>query len=1107
MRRSASDGSTARTRMRPLAAVVAAAALVGSSLIASVAQADANTVTVADAAFAACLTAELDTDPGNTFTTDQLASVETLHCDGDGTGGAVNSLAGASYLTNLTELSLMGSGVSDLGPLSGLKNLASLSVQSSALGSVAPLSSLTQLDSLNLESSQLTDLSALARLTNLTQLGVTAPVGSVSPVSSLTHLVSLDIVSDPLTDLSPLATLTGLQSLHLTTPAVGDLGSLAGLKGLTELGIDSRRVASLAPLAGLTGLTSLTISSPGVTSLAPIAGLSGLTYLSVTDSAVSDVSPVGGLRKLTELHLDRDQVVDLTPLKALTGLSVLSVDGDLVADPSPLAALVNLDSLSLTDNQLTDVSSLKTLVNYYWLDLSGNQIADISPLKVAAGKDANRRLGADGQVVALPIQVGVPATLSLKALDGSMPTLSPSAGVTISSGNQVTVSQSGSYTIGFVAGGLDTAGYSFSGTVTVGSNLIVSSIPTIDGDPAIGATLLAVPGRWGPAPVTFTYQWLADGTPIAGATASNYVVAATDRGKQLSVTVTGSKDGYPSVSTTSDRTGTVGNPLVSPASTPTISGSAVVGSTLTAASGTWASGASLAYQWLRSGAAIPGATTSTYVVQAADVGSVLAVKVTGSADGCTSVSRTSVSTAVVPPQATFTTAPIPTISGTTKVGSTLTAQPGAWKPSGAAFSYQWLRAGSAIGGATGASYTLAAEDAGKTVSVQVTATKLGVSPRSQTSKSTAKVAAGTLAPTTPTTTTTKPVVDGTITAQASAWGPGTVNLAYQWYKVSSSGKSSVISGATSASYQVAGSIAGYRLKAKVTGTRTGYGSASRYTRTTSAVAKARLTVVQAPAVSVEGTPRVGKLLTASPGSHSPSASYAYQWYRGGSAISRATGATYRLASADKGRTLKVRVTAKRTGYVSLTAYGYLSGTVQAGIAAVTPKLSDTTPKVGQVLSITAATSADRWSPKPTTVTYQWFRNSTAIAGATSASYTVQSDDLGKAIRVEVTGSASDYAAVARRSASSSHVAKGSFATLGTVTIVASGNTLTAAEGTWSPKPDAFTYQWYRDGKALSGATAQSYAYGGASGAYRVKVTAVRAGYTSASVYSAEFSTS
>ena len=46
-----------------------------------------------------------------------------------------------------------------------------------------------------------------------------------------------------------------------------------------------------------------------------------------------------------------------------------------------------------------------------------------------------------------------------------------------------------------------------------------------------------------------------------------------------------------------------------------------------------------------------------------------------------------------------------------------------------------------------------------------------------------------------------------------------------------------------------------------------------------------------------------------------------------------------------------------------------------------------------------------------------------------------------------------------------------------------------------------------DGKALSGATAQSYAYGGASGAYRVKVTAVRAGYTSASVYSAEFSTS
>ena len=45
---------------------------------------------------------------------------------------------------------------------------------------------------------------------------------------------------------------------------------------------------------------------------------------------------------------------------------------------------------------------------------------------------------------------------------------------------------------------------------------------------------------------------------------------------------------------------------------PTISGTAKVGSTLTANAGTWTAGATLAYQWYRSGAKIEGATRPTY---------------------------------------------------------------------------------------------------------------------------------------------------------------------------------------------------------------------------------------------------------------------------------------------------------------------------------------------------------------------------------------------------------------------------------------------------------------------------------------------------------------
>lgn len=62
----------------------------------------------------------------------------------------------------------------------------------------------------------------------------------------------------------------------------------------------------------------------------------------------------------------------------------------------------------------------------------------------------------------------------------------------------------------------------------------------------------------------------------------------------------------------------------------------------------------------------------------------------------------------------------PTISGTPVVGATLTAVPGTWKPSGIAFTYQWLRNGEPITGATRETYVAAQEDLGAEVSVEVT---------------------------------------------------------------------------------------------------------------------------------------------------------------------------------------------------------------------------------------------------------------------------------------------------------------------------------------------------------------------------------------------------
>lgn len=64
---------------------------------------------------------------------------------------------------------------------------------------------------------------------------------------------------------------------------------------------------------------------------------------------------------------------------------------------------------------------------------------------------------------------------------------------------------------------------------------------------------------------------------------------------------------------------------------PTITGTLQLGQVLSASQGAWSgSPTSYAYQWGRNGAAIAGATASTYTVQSADLGAQLTVTVTAS---------------------------------------------------------------------------------------------------------------------------------------------------------------------------------------------------------------------------------------------------------------------------------------------------------------------------------------------------------------------------------------------------------------------------------------------------------------------------------------------
>lgn len=87
----------------------------------------------------------------------------------------------------------------------------------------------------------------------------------------------------------------------------------------------------------------------------------------------------------------------------------------------------------------------------------------------------------------------------------------------------------------------------------------------------------------------------------------------------------------------------------------------------------------------------------------------------------------------------FITTPLPTIAGSPTAGQILTARAGTWSPAPTKLAYQWLRNGTAVTGATSSTYKVTNADAGQTLSVRVTGSRLYYRTVTQTSAVTAAV--------------------------------------------------------------------------------------------------------------------------------------------------------------------------------------------------------------------------------------------------------------------------------------------------------------------------------------------------------------------------------
>lgn len=559
---------------------------------------------------------------------------------------------------------------------------------------------------------------------------------------------------------------------------------------------------------------------------------------------------------------------------------------------------------------------------------------------------------------------------------------------------------------------------------------------------------------------------------------------------------------------------------------PVISGNLGVGKTLTTTNGTWSNGpTAFSYQWQGCDSSgnnctvIAGATASTYTLASTDAGKTIRVVVTATnSSGSTTV--TSSATGLIVDLPTNNAAP--TITGTTTVDSTLTANAGTWTYT-PTYTYQWQRCDSIgdncvdISGEKGSTYKLTGPDYKNTVKVIVTATNAAGSA-SATSSASAEITSVPVI-------STSPVISGdagvgkTLTTTNGTWSYDPTSFSYKWQRCDSAGQDCAdISGATTSSYTLASADANKKIKVIVT--------AANATGSTTSTSNPTALIIDKPVNTaipvISGDAGVGKILTANPGTWDNSPSFAYQWQRCESDGTGCTpigtdSSTYVLVSADAGKKIRVAVTGSNVAGSTL-AESALSDVIKNLPTNIT--LPTIAPETGSPAFLNGAVSSSAvlkatsgtWVDSVMRI-FQWQRCDSSGAncaditsGGALSTYTLKAGDLGSKIRVaEKASNAAEGQSIAYSDAVLvvTTPVNSSPSITGTLAV---GSSLTPSSN-WSYSP-TLTYKWQRcDANGancvdIPGATSASYLISDADvgSTLRVVETAVNAAGTATETY-------
>lgn len=290
-------------------------------------------------------------------------------------------------------------------------------------------------------------------------------------------------------------------------------------------------------------------------------------------------------------------------------------------------------------------------------------------------------------------------------------------------------------------------------------------------------------------------------------------------------------------------------------------------------------------------------------------------------------------------------------------------------------------------------------------------------------------------------------------ATFSASASGTAPFTYQWYK-----NGAAISGATSSNYTIS-SLA--------------VADSGNYAVQVSNLAGSALSSQTALAVS---DPVIAPSISTQPGSLSVvsgkaasfsvvaagTAPFTYQWYKNNVLISGATAATYSIATVN---------TSYAGNYTVKVSNGAGVVTSSAAVLTVLVKPSISTQPLSQTVVLGKSVSFSVAVTGTAPFTYQWYKNSVAISGANSSSYSLAS------VAAESAGS---YTVKVSNSAGSVTSSAATLKVVTAPTITTQPVSVTANKGTSAgfsvvvSGVAPFSFQWYKNGSAISGATQSSY---------------------------------